>query len=278
VRLLFGPNVLEASGIVLSDGLDLGRLADYRTRREPDFRLEFVGSPLPECERLPRDSSFRDARSCRLLLRFAGWCAIVDLRARQVLAHIPKRRDDDLSMFDNLLRMMAQLVPLISGSGVAIHAAALAFDGRAVAIAAPAGTGKSTASVRALAYGATLLAEDVTIVGDLDGQPAVFTSPLPNACGIVAGPRAVPLSRVYGLHRAPDDRVANLLPGEAFAVLRRNVAIGTREPFLVAEALRRAAQLVENPGVARLDCSLSGDFWNPVIQDTMRAQGEREGT
>ena len=244
VRLLFGPNVLEASGIVLSDGLDLGRLADYRTRREPDFRLEFVGSPLPECERLPRDSSFRDARSCRLLLRFAGWCAIVDLRARQVLAHIPKRRDDDLSMFDNLLRMMAQLVPLISGSGVAIHAAALAFDGRAVAIAAPAGTGKSTASVRALAY----------------------------------GPRAVPLSRVYGLHRAPDDRVANLLPGEAFAVLRRNVAIGTREPFLVAEALRRAAQLVENPGVARLDCSLSGDFWNPVIQDTMRAQGEREGT
>jgi hypothetical protein len=270
--------VVEASGLALLDGFGFPRLAEHRTRREPDFKLEFVDGALLECERLPTNSSSCDAQGHRLLLRYAGWFAIIGLRSRNVLAHIPKTRHDDLAIFDNLLKVMAQLLPLVSGSGVAIHAAALAFDDRAVAIAAPAGTGKSTASVRALAGGATLLAEDVTIVGDLGGQPAVFTSPVLNPCGVFVGPRIVPLTRVYGLHRALEDRVVHLDSREAFAVLGRNVAIGTREPFLAVEALRRAAQLVENPGVSRLDCSLTGEFWHAVRQDIAGARREREST
>ena len=51
-------------------------LADYRTQQEPDFRLEFVGNPPAECERLRRDTSVRAGRY--LILRYAGWFAAID--------------------------------------------------------------------------------------------------------------------------------------------------------------------------------------------------------
>lgn len=258
-----GPVVVELLGLQLLEAYDLEALDPYRSTRSPDFVVALADAPLRECAGLSRDTSVYTTSGSVLAMRYASWLATVDVEHRQSRAYLPNR-----GLFDNFLRTMAQVIPLATGMGLAMHAASLSFDGRAVALAAPSVTGKSTAAVRAMAAGADLLAEDVTIIGGFDeGRPAVFTSPLRNHCGAVAGPRSTPLARVYGLRRADVDRVVSLSAAQAMQVLRENVAVGTRQPALTLQALQCAEILLGNVGVKALECSLGGPFWVEVEQD-----------
>jgi hypothetical protein len=258
-----GPVLVELADTRQIEAYDLEALEPYQSARPADFAVDLANEPLPECGGLARDSSALSPDGNVLLMRYASWVVGIDMKKRTARAYLPNR-----SLFDNFLRTMAQVVPLVTGAGMAMHAASLEFEGRAVALAAPSTTGKSTAAVRALSAGASVLAEDVTIIGGFaEGCPRVYTSPLRNHCGVVAGPLAVPLSRVYRLRRAPVDRVVRLTPYEAMGVLRENVAIGTRQPSLALAALRFGQMLVDTVGVRALECSMDGPFWDAVRQD-----------
>ena len=254
--------VVELVGASRLEPSDVAPLDPYMTARAADFQIELTSREPDTCKGLRRDSSALSHDGLMLSLRYASWTAVVDLPQRTARAHLPRP-----DVFDNFLRTFAQIAPLVTGLGVAVHAASLSLGGRAIALAAPSNTGKSTAAVRALAAGAGLLAEDVTLIGISAGRATVHTSPLRNHCEVVAGPQSVPLDRVYGLRRASHDAVVRLTPRDAMKVLEQNVAIGTRQLPLVLEALRCANILSDNVGVRRLDCTLNGSFWETVGRD-----------
>ena len=171
-------------------------------------------------------------------------------------------------MCANFLRTAAQILPLVTSTGVALHAACVSIDGRAVAIAAPPGTGKTTAALRILNTRAVLVAEDITLISGLDERrPVVHSAPIRGGDGAYPGPKATPLARIYGLRRAAVDKVVTIRPREAMAVLKENVAIGTRQPPLVLEALRCARILTETRAVRRLDCTRGGSIWEEIQRD-----------
>ncbi len=57
-----------------------------------------------------------------------------------------------------------------------LHASSVAIDGRAVLLSGPSGSGKSDLALRLIDRGATLIADDVTIVRRVDGA-LVATAP-----------------------------------------------------------------------------------------------------
>ena len=243
---------------IVSDRLREGASMDDGGR--PVVYEQMVDSPPAWVADLPRDSS--GLVDGQLGLNYAGWHAAVDLAGGRGTLWLPKAE-----FLDNHLKTMAQILPLVQRKGVAIHSSSFVLEGRAVVLAAPAGTGKTTALLRASAHGAHVLSEDLTVIGDLDGRPSVYTTALKNDCGIDPQQGRAPLARVYGLRRGRRDRVSRLAPGEAVRELVDNIAIGTRQPPLVAEALRCASLLVDNPGVRRLDCTLDGPFWEAIEED-----------
>ncbi|MCG6902068.1 MAG: HPr kinase/phosphatase C-terminal domain-containing protein [Rhodobacter sp.] len=53
-----------------------------------------------------------------------------------------------------------------------LHASCAALNGRAVLITGPAGSGKSSLTLQLMAYGATLVSDDQTLVGLQQGRPS----------------------------------------------------------------------------------------------------------
>ncbi len=263
VKVLLGPVAVEVTGLQFCEASDLEALEPYLTIREAEFRIELTDGPPAGCESLSRDTSVFDAAGEVLCMRYASWVTAMDLTARTASAYLPNR-----GLFDNFLRTMTQIIPLALGAGVAMHAASLTVDGQAVILAAPSCTGKSVAAVRGLGFGLELLAEDVTVIGGFDqGRPSVYTTPLRNHCGVVAGPQIVPLGRVYGLRRGTVDRVVGLDASDAMGVLRENLAVGTRQSGLGLRALEYGKVLVEQVGVRALECTLNGSYWFEIMHD-----------
>lgn len=240
---------------------DLERLAQFQTNRSPDFALEFVSSP-PRASAGLRSSSSSLTDNV-LAVRYSEWFADFDLAKRRGRVFAP-----NTMVADNFLRTAAQILLLVTQTGVALHAACVSIDGRAVAISAPSGTGKTTTALRILGAEAVLIAEDIALIGGLEvGRPAVFSAPVRGGDGARPGPKATPLARIYGLRRAEVDGVASLHSREAMAVLTRNIAIGTRQPHLVLEALGCARTLLETTPVRRLDCTPDGPIWEVIQSD-----------
>jgi hypothetical protein len=196
-------------------------------------------------------------------VRYAGWFAELDLAERRGRVFAP-----NVAMVANFLRTAAQILPLVTQTGVAMHAACVSVDGRAVAIAAPSGTGKTTAALRLLGAGRVLIAEDITLMsGFEEGRPVVHSAPVRGGDGAHPGPNVTPLARIYGVRRAAVDSVLALRLRGAMAVLTQNVAIGTRQPQLMVEALRCATILLGTTPVRRLDCTADGPVWQAVQRD-----------
>ena len=95
----------------------------------------------------------------------------------------------------------------------------------------------------------------------------VRSAPVRGGDGGDPGPKVTPLARIYGLRRAAIAGVTALPSRDAMAVLKRNIAIGTRQPQLVLEALRCARILLETTPVRRLDCTLDGPICEAVRRD-----------
>jgi hypothetical protein len=236
-------------------------LAPFQADLQPDFFLEFVTSPPSACAGLHDDSS--RSSGAVLVAHYSLWFAQLDLSARRGQVFAP-----NAAVAGKFLRTAAQILPLVTRTGVALHAACVAIDGRAVVIAASSGTGKTTAALRMLGPRAELLADDITLISGLEERrPVVRTAPIEGGDGAPRGPKAAPLARVYGLRRAAVDGVVPLQPGEAMAVLRRNIAIGTRQPGLVLEGLRCARALLETTPIRRLDCTPDGPVLDVVRRD-----------
>ena len=172
-----------------------------------------------------------------------------------------------------LLDTVFHCVGLIHG-GVALHASAVEFDGRAVAVVSASGSGKTTLAAELIRRGGCLLSDDILFLRGLDGKtlgapgPPLMNLPLgaeiegvttqlehfgdePESWASVdrASSTDVPVAAVFLLHRGvqhPEAQIRPLLP-VPFPILAHMVFLphlgGERSRFLVASDLASTSRL-----------------------------------
>ena len=197
------------------------------------------------------------------------WTAVFDLPARRVEARLggPWPR-----AVETLLKVAVQLFGLELRKGLTLHSSSVESAGRGYVFTGSAETGKSTAARLSEEVGRTVLTEEITFVGPVDGSAAACVHPMPvwNKSGLLAQPVAVPLRAIYALEQAQEDRVEEIPRGEQVRRLAVAASIGVRHRLFMERALDLAEQLVERVPVHVLHFRKSPAFWD-VIEPGGRA-------
>ena len=169
--------------------------------------------------------------------------------------------------------------------GVLVHGGLAEYEGKGVILAAPGGTGKTTASTRLPAPWCSLSDDAVLIVRDAQGN--YYGHPWPTWSRFyLNGPGGtwntaynVPLKALYLLFQSPDDDLEGLNPNQATAMLVESVEQANsvfsrtlppaklhanhREQFAIVCAI------TDRVPAYRLHLSLNGTFW-PLIEESLK--------
>lgn len=199
----------------------------------------------------------------RLQMEMREWEAVFDLAARRVEARLggPWPR-----AVETLLKVAAQLFGLELRKGLTLHSSSVDSGGRGYVFTGRAATGKSTAARLSQDVGRTVLTEEITFVGPVDGAdvPSVHPVPVWNKSGLPSRPVAVPLRAIYALEQAREDRVEEIPRGEQVRRLAIAASIGVRHRIMMERALDLAELLVERVPVRVLNFRKSPDFWDVI--------------
>jgi SynChlorMet cassette protein ScmC len=185
--------------------------------------------------------------------------------------------------FVNLLRLSLVFAREAQArGGVLIHGALVERDGSGVILAAPSGTGKTTASNRLPAPWRSL-SDDITLVVR-DPQGNYWAHPWPTWSRFLAGgaggtwdvQSAVPVKSIFFLAQAVEDRVERVGPGHAVSLLvecarqaSMFMPLGLFKEELHALYLERFNNLCNLARVIPahvLHISLTGAFWQEIEQ------------
>ena len=226
---------------------------------------------------------------CRLLVKVDAHTSVVD-------CHVPVVSENDgvfvciLSPCDhwggpyvNLVRLSIVFAREAQArGGVLIHGALAERDGIGVILAAPGGTGKTTASNRLPTPWSSLCDDTTLVVRDLQGK--YWAHPWPTWSRFLDGgpggtwdvQSAVPVKGIFFLAQAVEDRVERLGPGHAVSLLVECVrqTSAFMAPGLLKEELRalhlerfnNLYDLVRVVPVHVLHTSLTGTFWQEIEQ------------
>lgn len=175
-----------ASAIVFSEIPLPGLRAAPPCSGPPDILIRQVADPLPDrswrlCDRgeeelFPgvRFSRWR-AEGERHRLRYEHGADHADFLiggdSGEIVVHTsaPARLEDIATLLEGAVLGSA----LRLGGTTCLHANAVSFDGRAIAIAGPSGAGKSSLSWALVRHGCRLLADDLVTIGDDEAEPRV---------------------------------------------------------------------------------------------------------
>ncbi|MBF0498876.1 MAG: SynChlorMet cassette protein ScmC [Candidatus Riflebacteria bacterium] len=164
--------------------------------------------------------------------------------------------------------------------GVLIHGALAERNGIGVILAAPGGTGKTTASERLPAPWRSLCDDTTLVVRDTQGS--YHAHPWPTWSRFFDdGPggtwnveKAVPLRSIFFLVRAPEDRAERIGSGQAVSLLAecakqasRLMTVNISEEENRAQNLERfnnICTLLQDIPAHILHISLNGSFWNEI--------------
>ncbi len=164
--------------------------------------------------------------------------------------------------------------------GVFLHGALAEYRGRGVVLAAPGGTGKTTASNRLPPSWRSLSDDMSLLVRDRAGK--IWAQPWPTLSRFLDGgpggrwnaTRAVPLAAVFFLLQAPAERIDSVGPGEGLALLvesseQASQAMGRRcgpaeRRLLRRERFENLAAIARTVPVHLLHLSLNGEFWKEI--------------
>ena len=164
--------------------------------------------------------------------------------------------------------------------GVLIHGALAERDGMGVILAAPGGTGKTTASNRLSAPWRSLCDDTTLVVRDPQGN--YLAHPWPTWSRFLDGgpggrwnvQSAVPVKSVFFLSQAPEDRVEGVGPGHAVSVLvecaeqaSQFMERGLSKEETRAMHLKRfnnLCALAQGVPAHLLHLSLTGTFWKEI--------------
>ncbi|MFY0570879.1 potassium transporter TrkH [Archangium lansingense] len=179
-----------------------------------------------------------------------GWGS-VEVEAERVVAHIP----EDPFAAEAALRA-ALLVAVLRQGGLLLHAAAVAFSGRALVIVGPSGAGKSTLARSAVAAGGALLSDET--VGLLPSG-RVHGSPFRSDADLVPTCAAARLAHLVWVVKGPAELVSPVEAPESVRLLLQQAY--RPPPGMVSrpELAARAVALLGRVGLSRFTCRKSPD-------------------
>jgi SynChlorMet cassette protein ScmC len=185
--------------------------------------------------------------------------------------------------YENLVRLSLVFAREAQArGGVLIHGALAERDGIGVVLAAPGGTGKTTASNRLPAPWRSLCDDTTLVVRDTQGE--YWAHPWPTWSRFLDGgpggawdvQNAVPVKGIFFLARAVEDRVERVGPGHAVSLLGECVGqasmfmpLGLCKEEIRALHLERFNNLCAMARVIPahvLHISLTGAFWQEIEQ------------
>lgn len=158
-----------------------------------------------------------------------------------------------LADVENLLRT---LLPRLLGDGLAVHAAALAADGRGVLCAGECGAGKTT--LAALVPERALCDEIAVVRRDGEGF-TLHSTPYWTGCTGQA-----PLAAVMLLRHGPGQATRRLTPVTAIGRLARHTLWPSDEPDAMHHAFQLLASLVATVPVFELVFRPTTDVWDTI--------------
>jgi len=231
----------------------------------PDVTVDIIHGDLSEWEWRRSEVLSWDMDEPHRLLRMEmqEWTATFDLAARRVTARLggPWPR-----AVETLLKVAVQLFGLELRKGLTFHSSSVDSAGRGYVFTGRSETGKSTAARLSEETGRTVLTEEITYVGPVEGSgtPCVHPIPVWNKSGLLSRPVAVPLKAIYALEQAQVDRVEEIPRGEQVRRLAIAASIGVRHRMMMERALDLAEQLVERVPVHVLHFRKSPAFWDVI--------------
>lgn len=215
-----------------------------------------------------------------------------DLPAPEALVHRLKNLSGEEALFCHLLELSAAIARDAQASGyVLLHGALAEYAGKGVILAAPGGTGKSTASNR-LPHPWMSLCDDTTLVR-CDANSQYWAHPWPTWSNFLYGGKggawnvqsAVPLEGIYYLKRALHDSVKPMGKGQALTNLNISahqaghvMERGTSDTDKRALRLERFNHLSALAGAVpmfALSLSLTGEFWKEIEGVMITDEGSR---
>ncbi|PTL83807.1 potassium transporter TrkH [Vitiosangium sp. GDMCC 1.1324] len=190
------------------------------------------------------------ARGSPLDAQRPGWGSI-EVEAERVVAHIPP----DPFAAEAALRA-AVLVSVLRQGGVLLHAAAVAFSGKALVIVGPSGAGKSTLARSAVAAGGALLSDETVALlpsGLVHGSPFRSDPDLVPAC------EAARLARLVWVVKGPAESVSPVDAPEAVRLLLQQAYRPLPGTVSLPELTARAVVQTGRVGLHRFTCRKSPD-------------------
>jgi len=160
-----------------------------------------------------------------------------------------------------LLRVLLSMV-LLQQDGFLLHAATIVRDGKAYVFAGRSGAGKSTAS--ALSPAGSVLTDEISLLRRYDGQWFAHGTPFWGEFHAGGRNERYPLSGVYALQQALEDRTEPLSTKEAFRALLRCVLFFAREQRPSETLLTILGGLTAQVPCRRLHFRRSAEFWKVI--------------
>lgn len=173
------------------------------------------------------------------------------------VAHLVMRPEGHL---ENFLRVLFAWECVARG-GLLIHASGVIRNGRGYVFFGRSGAGKTT--VAHLAGSATVLSDDLVVVGQHEGQCWVYGVPFQGA--MAEAPRtnaSAPLCGLFALDKALVHRLEGMPPAHAVAELAACVPFVMGQPSAATEVMQICAGLAVRVPVRTLHFRRDAGFWS----------------
>jgi len=151
--------------------------------------------------------------------------------------------------------------------GIAVHAAGVVVDGRALLFMGNSGVGKSTmARLWSAERDVTVLADDLIILRYEEGRFIAYGTPWRGGPGL-ASPTSAPLARIYLIHHSKTNQLAALPAGARLAARLFNQSY---PPYWLQEGLAAHINLIERLALT-IPCFELGFLPDPSVISYVRA-------
>jgi hypothetical protein len=225
------------------------KAADFRVRAlDPENFALHEGSP--------EATLVSDGNYC-LLINWQTGCFTLSLNAGC--------RSPDLDFMQALNAILCLCA--IRQGGLAVHAASVVFDNRAIILCGRSGAGKST-SANLLTPPCTIIDDDFTLIVQRENCFWAGSSPIRKDGSIDRKKnRLVPLQKVYYVCKAARPIIAPLVTAESMRALAPHVYALPAESAVSDQILSSMAQICRSVAQARLffDCATAADDYIPML-------------
>lgn len=162
---------------------------------------------------------------------------------------------------DSLIRILLSKL-LLDRSGFLLHAASVLADGRAHVFTGRSGAGKST--VASLSPAGTVLTDEISLLRRVETGWQAFGTPFWGEFRAGDMNCNAPISGIYSLIQAKQDRLERLSPREALRVLLPNVLFFSGRKHDNEQLLRILTDIVEAVPVYQLYFRRHAAFWKVI--------------